>query len=112
MIHRYWTSFSILPNMVLNNAWLEASSMAAGDGTPGATANSGGPARYSASWVGQMMSLVAPRQSALLGQQRIPVGQLGIHTLGINSEVSLSLLTLSIRTFGATANNVRITATP
>ncbi|GBM90649.1 hypothetical protein AVEN_213567-1 [Araneus ventricosus] len=36
---------SILPVIVLNNAWLEASSMAVGDGTPGATANSGGPAR-------------------------------------------------------------------
>ncbi|GBM94733.1 hypothetical protein AVEN_55099-1, partial [Araneus ventricosus] len=62
MIRRYWASFSILPVMVLNNAWLEASRMAVGDGTHGATTNSGGPARYSASWVGQMMSLVAPRQ--------------------------------------------------
>ncbi|GBO07556.1 hypothetical protein AVEN_2461-1, partial [Araneus ventricosus] len=41
---------SILPVMVLNNAWLEASSMALGDGTPGATANSGGPARRIMVW--------------------------------------------------------------
>ncbi|GBL95105.1 hypothetical protein AVEN_188838-1 [Araneus ventricosus] len=35
---------SIFPVLVLNNARLDASSMAVGDGTPGATANSGGPA--------------------------------------------------------------------
>ncbi|GBN01742.1 hypothetical protein AVEN_64605-1 [Araneus ventricosus] len=35
---------SNLPVLVLNNARLDASSMAVGDGTPGATTNSSGPA--------------------------------------------------------------------
>ncbi|GBM60972.1 hypothetical protein AVEN_146584-1 [Araneus ventricosus] len=88
---------------------LGISNMAVGDGSPG------GQQRilvvqlgYSASWVGQRITLVAPRQSALLGQQRVQVGQLDILLPGINSGVSLSLLTH----FRCTASNVRITASP
>ncbi|GBM23913.1 hypothetical protein AVEN_52119-1 [Araneus ventricosus] len=48
---------------------LEASRMVVGDGTPGQQRILVVQLGYSASWVGQRITLVAPRQTALLGQQ-------------------------------------------